>query len=77
MNLTNLENKKAVWDLWQRLNHVPIEDIEKTLAMHMAADVAWYGPHPINELPGRKQVADGFWRPLRESGAAMRGLGTA
>ena len=61
------QNKTAVWDLWQRLNHVSSDDIEGVLARHMAADVAWHGPHPINELHGRDRVCEGFWRPLRHS----------
>jgi predicted ester cyclase len=29
-----------------------------------SADVAWHGPHPIDDLSGRSAVVDGFWRPL-------------
>jgi predicted ester cyclase len=29
-----------------------------------AADVAWHGPHPLNDMLGRAAVVERFWRPL-------------
>lgn len=67
----NQENKKLVWDLWQRLNWAQPQDVMNTLRPYVAQDVAWHGPHPINELMGLDNVVDGFWQPLHHSFANL------
>ena len=67
MSEINQQNKEAVWGLWQRLNHVPTDQISSVLQSTVHADVAWHGPHPINEQHGLDNLAIGFWLPLRHS----------
>ena len=65
MSQLNQENKAAVWDCWQKLNHVSDAGILAVLQERFAPDIAWHGPHPINEIDGVETLASGFWLPLR------------
>jgi predicted ester cyclase len=67
MSSINQQNKAVVWDVWQRLNHVSPDGIASTLQSAFKPDVAWHGPHPINEQHGLDNLVTGFWDPLRQS----------
>lgn len=67
MSAINQQNKEAVWDLWQRLNHVGTEGIATVLPTTVHPEVAWHGPHPINAQYGIDNLITGFWEPLRRS----------
>ncbi len=67
MSEINQHNKRLVWELWQRLNHVPADELDGTLALAMSPEIAWHGPHPINEITGVDQLVTSFWRPLRRA----------
>ena len=67
MTLINQQNKEVVWEMWQRLNHVTPDELAKTLQSAIHPDIAWHGPHPINEISGVDNLATGFWQPLRNA----------
>ncbi|WP_420631420.1 ester cyclase [Candidatus Leptofilum sp.] len=63
----NQENKTAVWDFWQKLNHVEPENVATLVRAAMHEDVDWNGSHPINQLVGVEAVVTDFWQPLLRS----------
>jgi predicted ester cyclase len=63
----NQHNKETVWNLWQRLNHGTDDEIAGILQTAIRPDVAWHGPHPINEINGVDNLVTGFWQPLRHA----------
>ena len=67
MSVINQQHKEIVWGLWQRLNYVSVEDMAATLKNAVHSDIAWHGPHPINEIKGVDSLATGFWQPLRHA----------
>jgi predicted ester cyclase len=67
MSIINQQNKETVWGLWQRLNHVPVDDLAAVLQSTLHPDIAWHGPHPINEINGVDNLVTGFWQPLRHA----------
>ena len=71
MNLTvssrNQQNKAAVWDLWQRLDHTPVGELGPLLRSAFHDDVAWFGPAPIDHVSGVDAVIADVWEPLRRS----------
>ena len=64
---TNQQNKAAVWDFWQKMNHVEPENMTRVIREAMHEDVDWNGSQPINQLNGVDAVSEGFWQPLRFS----------
>lgn len=67
MTMINQKNKAFIWDLYQRLNHIPLDKLPGLIEAKMHPDVAWFGPHPINKKEGVEQVIAQFWLPLRQS----------
>ncbi|MEM7346329.1 MAG: ester cyclase [Chloroflexota bacterium] len=67
MSELNQHNKNLVWGLWQRLNHTPPDKLALTLQDAIHPDIAWHGPHPINEIKGADNLVTGFWEPLRRA----------
>lgn len=67
MTLINQQNKNTVWGLWQRLNHAADDELNEVLQTAIHPDVAWHGPHPINELTGVESLVAGFWQPFRRA----------
>ncbi len=67
MSEVNQRNKEKVWALWQRLNHVPLDEMGPTLAAAMSSEIAWHGPHPINEIIGPEHLVRDFWMPFRRA----------
>ncbi|WP_299928590.1 ester cyclase [uncultured Pelagimonas sp.] len=63
--------KQAVLDYYQQLDS-PYADIEETLSQHCADSYIWRGFHPFGELFDPKQVAQKFWRPLKQSLKALQ-----
>ncbi len=60
----NQANKAAVWDFWQRLNHVGLENIPLVVAAAMHDDVNWNVSAPIDHISGAEAVIADFWLPL-------------
>lgn len=67
MSDINQQNKAIVWEFWERLNWVSDEDMSALIKANSHPDIAWHGPHPINELHGVDNVVAGFWQPLRHA----------
>jgi predicted ester cyclase len=66
-NSINQKNKEIVWDFWQRMNHVRFDDFQNIVKARMHAEVAWFGPQPINDLEGVDTVIANYWQPLYQS----------
>ena len=60
----NQRNKEKVWEFWQKMNYVELENVEDLARGAVHEDVDWNGPHPINQLQGVEALVMGFYRPL-------------
>ena len=63
-NHLNQENKEAVWDFWQKLNHVGVDNVPETVRAAVQADVDWNVSAPIDQVIGAEDAISGFWAPL-------------
>jgi predicted ester cyclase len=63
----NQQNKTAVWDYWQKLNHVGVENFPEVIRGAVHDDVNWNGSAPIDQLVGVDALITGFWAPLLRS----------
>lgn len=59
------QNKKVVWEFWQRLNASDPSETPAIVKACCAPDIRWRGSHPLNDLMGAEAVCAGFWQPLR------------
>jgi predicted ester cyclase len=64
---SNQENKELVWAFWQNLNNTKPDSLADLVTVYSHQDIAWYGPHPINDLQGVDALISRFWRPLLRS----------
>ncbi|MEM7801716.1 MAG: ester cyclase, partial [Chloroflexota bacterium] len=67
MSATNQSNKALVWDYWQKLNHVGLDNVPDVIDGAMHKDVNWNGSEPVNQLLGTEAVFTGYMRPLMTS----------
>lgn len=65
--LLNQRNKEIVWDYWQKLNHVGVDNAPEAVRAAVRADVDWNGSAPIDQLRGVENLIAGFWLPLLHS----------
>ena len=56
-----LRNKTLVWEF---LHGITADNFEDRIKHHMAPQVSWQGPHPINLLNGVQSLASKFYAPL-------------
>lgn len=63
----NQNNKAAVWDYWQKLNHAGIENMPEVVRAAVHDDVNWNGSAPIDRLVGVDALITEFWEPLLRS----------
>jgi predicted ester cyclase len=68
------KNKQTIWQFWQAMNNANNNANELTLLLqaHLAADVNWNGPHPINSFANADSAIAGFYRPLHHAFAHLR-----
>ncbi len=59
------QNKKLVWAFWENLNACQPDEVAGVVRAYVHPDIAWHGPHPINDLNGAGALIEGFWQPLR------------
>ncbi len=64
---TNQQNKAAVWDFWQKLNHVGPENAADVIRNACHEDIDWNGSAPIDQLVGVDALITGFWDPILRS----------
>ncbi len=62
----NQANKTAVWDFWQKLNHVGAENVAEVIRAAVHEDVNWNGSAPIDQLVGVDALISGFWEPFAQ-----------
>ena len=69
MNINlNQSNKRIVWDFWQALENVAVNEVETVARATMEdTDIVWHGPDPINQLRGVEAFVTDFWLPLLNS----------
>ena len=48
----NQRNNTAVWDFWQRLNHVGEEELPSVIRRSVSDDVGWNVSVPIHRIRG-------------------------
>ena len=60
----NQRNKEVVWDYWQKLNHVGLDNVLDVINAAMHQDVNWNGSEPINQIAGAEAVFTDYMRPL-------------
>jgi predicted ester cyclase len=70
--LINQKNKAAVWDFWQKLNHVGVENVPDLIRGAFHRDVNWNGSAPIDQLQGVDALIGDFWMPLLHSFPDLR-----
>ena len=63
----NQANKEAVWDFWQRLNYVGVNELPDLVEAAVHADVNWNVSAPIDQVLGVEALIADFWLPLRHS----------
>ena len=61
------EQSAAVRRVLRQLAGAPASSIETLLAPLYDQEVAWHGPHPLNDCAGIGAYVDTFWRPLLEA----------
>ena len=62
--LLNQRNKEVVWNYWQRLNHVGVDNVPDVVRAAVHDDVDWNGSAPIDQIVGVDNLISGFWLPL-------------
>ena len=67
MSSRNQENKAAVWDYWQKLNHVPNDQVADIIRSAVHDDVNWNGSAPIDQVQGVDGLIADVWEPLLRS----------
>ena len=63
----NQANKEAVWDFWQRLNYVGVNELPDLVEAAVHADVNWNVSAPIDQIVGAEALIADFWLPLLHS----------
>ena len=71
-SMINQANKAAVWDYWQKLDHVPNERVGEVVRAAVHDDVSWNGSAPIDQLVGVDALIADFWEPLLRAFPDMR-----
>lgn len=66
-NLKNQQNKERVWDFWQKLNHVGVENVPDVIRAAVHDDIDWNGSAPIDQIKGAEALIADFWLPLLHS----------
>ena len=66
-NQLNQQNKEAVWDFWQKLNHVGIDNLPELIRAAVHEDVNWNVSAPIDQVLGVDALIADYWLPLRQS----------
>lgn len=66
-NVFNQRNKEIVWDYWQKLNHVGVDNLPAAIRAAAHEDVDWNVSAPIDQISGVEGVIADFWLPLLRS----------
>ena len=62
-----METRKQVWRALRRLAQASPIELGAALDELFTADTTYHGPHPFNELHGRRALEDVLWLPLKKS----------
>ncbi len=66
-NQINQRNKEIVWDFWQKLNHVGVDNVPNAIRAAVHDDIDWNGSAPIDQIVGAEGLTSDFWLPLLHS----------
>lgn len=67
MNELNQKNKKIVWEFWQTLESVAVDEVKTAVSHLVAENLIWHGFDPVNKTEGIDGFVNDFWRPLKHS----------
>ena len=63
----NQKNKSLVRAYWDALDDGDPGDLVSICVEHLAPDLQWNGPAPVNRLDDPRLVAEQFWQPLKRA----------
>lgn len=66
------ESKRVVRNYFEALENANGDEIKKILKQYMRSDYDWRGVYPFREQRGVENVADTFWKPLKNSLSNMQ-----
>ena len=66
-NSLNQKNKEIVWDFWQKLNHVGVDNVPDAIKAAVHVEVDWNASAPIDQIVGAEGLISDFWLPLLNS----------
>jgi len=66
-NSVNQNNKAAIWDFWQKLNHVGVDRVPEVIRAACHPDIDWNGSAPIDRVQGVDALIGDVWLPLLRS----------
>ncbi len=61
------KNKEIVWDFWQKLNHVGVDNLPDAIRAAVHVEVDLNASAPIDQIVGVEGLTSGFWLPLLNS----------
>lgn len=60
----NMDNKKIVMEYNNSIYGASSDNIDSILSKYYHNDIDWHGPQPFNDISGRKDVVETFYKPL-------------
>ena len=66
------QNRETMLRYWRELDAASLEELSAVIKRYTAADIAWHGPAPINDIQSVDSLIDGFWLPLRRAFAGLQ-----
>ncbi len=66
------EPKRLVRDYFEEMEKCSPEEVNDVLKKYMAPDYTWEGVFPFMHLSGTEEVAEKFWKPVKESLSSMQ-----
>lgn len=66
------ESKRVVRNYFEALENANGDEIKKILKQYMRSDYDWRGVYPFREQRGVENIADTFWKPLKNSLSNMQ-----
>lgn len=65
-------SKKVVRNYFKALENANVDEVKNVLNEYMKSDYNWKGVYPFREQEGIENVADVFWKPLKNSLSNMQ-----
>lgn len=62
-----VKNKAHIYECMKELRHTTAETVDEYMKKYWHEDAVYDGFHPINKLVGRKEIAEGYYKPYLTS----------